>query len=177
MLPILLRPNQRLMAREITIYSLYKLTASDHSEEYLLLRTEQPSYSNANQSQENAGLNIETKKRQLLLKSYINHKKRNPEIEFIGELQLPPFGDKLYADKGNFRLIVCYQQTEFGKPWIILGNTNTISDFQKELADDNDMLSLKPIGPVEKIEAMFITENDFDLSSIENYDTRDMRDL
>ena len=165
------------MASGITIYSLYKLSKIEVVDEYLLLRTEQPSYSNANQNQENEGFEIEQQKRKFLLNSYIDLNAKNAEIEFIGELQLPPIGEKLYAEKGLFKLPIFYQQIEYGKHWIILGSANTIVDFEKELADDDDLLSLKPIGAIMQVDATFITENDFDLSSIKNYDAKDMRDL
>jgi hypothetical protein len=166
------------MAHLIKIFSLYKLTLSDRNDEYVLLRTEQPSYSNASQGQENFALAIEAQKRKLLLSLYINQNAKGSQIEFIGVMHGSPFGDKLYSDKGQFKLPIFYQHTDYGKPWIILSNSNTISDFETELAEDvTDLESLKPSGPVKEVNATFITENDFDLSEIKNYDTKDIRDL
>lgn len=165
------------MASLINIFSLYKLTLSDEGEEYLLLRTEQPSYSNADQVQENFANQIETQKRQLLLSLYINQYAKCSQVEFIGELQECPFGDRLYSDKGRFKLPIFYQHTEHGYPWIILGNANSISDFENELKEDSDLMSLKPTGTIKQIDASFITENDFDLSEINNYNARDIRDI
>ena len=161
------------MARQITIFSLYKLTLLDKSAEYLLLRTEQASYSNADQGQEDLAIQIETDKRKLLLSLYCNKYSKDSRIEFIGELQLFPIGDKLYADKGLFKLPIFYQQTKYGSPWIILGNSSTISDFEKELNEDSDLLSLKPTGKINQVDATFITENDFDLSEVKNYNAKD----
>jgi len=165
------------MAGQIEIFSLYKLTIHNKNAEYVLVRTEQPSYSNASQVQEDLAYQIESQKRQLLLASYINLYAKDSQIEFMGELQISPFGDRLYLDKGLFKLPIFYQQTEYGKSWIILGNANSISDFEKELSDYSDLLSLKPTGPINQVEATLITENDFDLSEIKYYDAKDMRDL
>ena len=137
----------------------------------------QPGYSNTEQGQEDLANQIETKKRQLLLNFYINRYAKDSQIEFIGELQECPFGDRLYSDKGRFKLPVFYQNTEYGSPWIILGTANNISDFEKELMNDSDLLSLRPTGAIKQIDATFITENDFDLSEIKNYNAKDIRDL
>lgn len=165
------------MAILLEIFSLYKLTFSGNSIEYLLLRTEKPSYSNTDQGQEDIANQIETEKRHLLLNSYINQRAKASQIDFIGELQDIPIGDKLSSKNGQFRLSVFYQQTSYGFPWIILGSAENVDSFEKELKDDSDLLSLRPIGAIKQIEATLITENDFDLSEIKNYDAKDIRDI
>jgi hypothetical protein len=47
-------------------------------------------------------------------------------------------------------------------------NANSDTEFLTELDDDEDLLGLKSIGQLKQIKAMFITENDFYLSKIEN---------
>jgi hypothetical protein len=165
------------MASLLEIFSLYKLTLPNKGEEYLLLRTEQPSYSNADQRQEDVAIQIETQKRQLLLSLYINQFAKDSQIEFVGELQECPIGDRLYSDKGQFNLPIFFQHTDYEHPWIILGNANSMSDFEKELKKDCDLMSLKPIGTIKQIDANFITENDFDLSVIKNYNVKDIREI
>lgn len=165
------------MAILLEIFSLYKLILPDDSIDYLLLRTEKPGYSNADQGQEEIANQIEAEKRRLILDLYINNHVRAIQIEFLGELQEIPIGDELLSDKGQFRLSVFYQQTEYGFPWIILGCAENRDAFKKELQDDSDLLSLRPTGAIKQIDATFITENDFDLSAIKNYITKDVRDL
>ena len=165
------------MAILLEIFSLYKLTLSDNSIEYLLLRTEQPGYSNADQRQEDIANQIETEKRQLLLNLYINQSAKDSQIEFIGELQDVPIGDKLFSEKGLFKLSVFYQQTEYGFPWIILGNAEDVDSFEKEIKEDHDLLSLRPTGAIKQIDAILITENDFDLSEVKNFKAKDIRDI
>jgi hypothetical protein len=165
------------MATLIDIFSLYKLTLLDKSIEYVLIRTKQPSYSNADKGQEDLANRIETEKRHLLLSLYTNKYAKDSQVEFIGELQECPLGDILYSDKGQFKLLIFFQQTAYGYPWIILGNANNILDFEKELKEDCDLIALKPTGGIKQIEAYFITENDFDLSEIKNYNAKDIRDI
>jgi len=151
------------MAVSLQIFSLYKLILPDGSNEYLLLRTEQPSYSNTDQGQEDIANKIEAQKRQLLLNAYINQHASVSQSEFVGELHHPPIGEKLFSEKGLFRLSIFYQQTEYGFPWIILGNAGNVNSFERELKDDDELLSLRPTGSIEQVEAIFVTENDFDL--------------
>ena len=165
------------MAILLEIFSLYQFTSIDNSIEYLLLRTSQPAYSNANQRQEEIAIQIEMEKRQLLLNLYCNQYAKNAQIEFIGELQQVPIGEKLFSEIGKFRIPIFYQQTEYGFPWIILGNAASIESFEKELKEDCDLLSLKPTGAVKSIDTVFITENDFDLSQIKNFNAKDIRDI
>lgn len=159
------------MASELKIFTIYSI---QKEEKYFLLQTERPGFSNASQIQENAADKIEQNKREYILtqigKNYNRNDKTN--FEFIGEFQGYPIGDKLYADKGNIELNIYYMATESGWPWIILGTANSETGFLTELNDDDDLLRLKPIGAVKLIKAIFLTEQDFDLSEIDNSETK-----
>lgn len=150
------------MASEIKIFSIYKIQNED---KYYLLRTEQPSFSNASQIQEDLANKIEQNKREYILNQISKslNKINKTNFDFIGEFQGFPIGDKLYFDNGNFELNLYYLETEFGKPWIVIGNANNETDFLTELNDDEDLLYLKPVGKPKQINATFITENDFNL--------------
>ncbi|UUC43939.1 hypothetical protein [Flavobacterium cerinum] len=162
------------MASELTIFYLY---STQNEEKYFLLRTERPGFSNASQVQEDLGNQIEQLKRDFILaeigKKY--HQNGQVNFELIGEFQGDPIGEKLYHDNGNLELNVYYMETEFGKPWIIIGEANSETAFLTELNDDSDLLRLNPVGQPKQITATFITENDFDLSEIENAKTKDLR--
>ncbi|MDR1157392.1 MAG: hypothetical protein LBK75_03675 [Oscillospiraceae bacterium] len=150
------------MAVELKIFSIYKVPAAD---KYYLLRTERPGFSNASQDEEALAVGDEQSRRNHLLEQIgkTHNLKAPADFEFIGELQGCPIGDKLYAGSGNQELNIYYMETEFGPPWIIIGNTNSEPEFSAELNNDEDLLRLKPIGRVKQIKATFITENGFDL--------------
>lgn len=151
------------MASELTIYSIYY---SQMEKKYFLLRTERPCFTNSSQIQEDLANELEQNKRasilDLIWEKYEYQGKTN--FEFIGEFQGSPIGDKLYLENGNFELEIFYLETEFGKPWIIIGNENSEVSFLKELNDDDDLLRLGPIGKPKQIKVTFVTENDFHLS-------------
>lgn len=153
------------MASELKIFSIYK---TQNEDKYYLLRTERPSFSNASQTQENLADKIEQNKREYILDQIGKNYDQNQQVNFdlIGEFQGYPIGDKLYLQSGNLELNIYYLETEFGKQWIIIGNANSEKEFLTELNDDEDLLRLKPVGQPKQIKAIFVTENDFDLSKI-----------
>ena len=148
------------MASKMNIFSIYK---AQNSENYYLIRTERPSFSNFSQNQENLAYSIEQDKRNYILLQIKSANSKNLiDFEFIGELQNNPIGDRLYAHNGSSGLNIYYMETEFGQPWIIIGNASSETEFLAELNEDEDLLKLKPIGKPKHIEATFITENDFE---------------
>lgn len=50
-------------------------------------------------------------------------------------------------------------QTDFGKPWIVLGTADSEAEFLAKLEDDEDFQALKPIEKPTKIDAYFVTQN------------------
>lgn len=163
------------MASELTIFSIYK---TPNEEKYFLLRTERPGFSNASQIQENLAYEIEQQKRDYILKQIGENYNPNDKTNFerIGEFQDYPIGDKLYLGNGNLELDMYYMETESGKPWVILGTANSETEFLTELNDDDDLLRLNPVGQPKLIQVTFLTENDFDLSHIEQYNAKDLRE-
>jgi hypothetical protein len=151
------------MASDLKIFSIYKV---QNIEKYYLLRTERPGFSNVSQSEQDEAENVEQNKREHILKligeTYESTGKTL--LDFIGEFQGFPVGDKLYSKNGKIELDVYFLETAFGRPWIIVGTANSETAFLAGLNDDEESLGLKPIGQPKKISAIFITENDFDLS-------------
>ncbi|MEL1244801.1 hypothetical protein AAEO56_11055 [Flavobacterium sp. DGU11] len=138
------------MAAELQIYSIYKLQDED---KYYLLRTERPAFSNASQSEEDAAGTAEQNNRSRMLKHI------SPDgFELIGELQNSPVGEALYAASGKRGLDIYYMETEFGHPWVVLGNATSEEEFLSALDDDEDLLRLQPIGRPVKITVDFLTE-------------------
>jgi len=127
------------MASKLRIFSIYKTQDRD---KYFLLRTERPYFSNVSQDQENFAINIEQNKREYILDQIGKNLTQNSktDFDFIGEFQGYPIGDKLYLDNGNLELNIYFLETEFGQPWIIIGNANSETEFLTELNEDEDLL-------------------------------------
>ncbi|MGX7668766.1 hypothetical protein [Flavobacterium pedocola] len=162
------------MASELNIYSLYKLQNED---KYYLLRTERPGFSNASQNQEDLAHSIEENKRDYILKLIKQKYNEGHEVTFdlIGKSEDYAIGDKLYVDRGGFDLNLYYLESEFGKPWILIGNSDSETDFLKEINDDDDLSGFNPEGKPKNILVTFVTENDFDLSKLAYFNTKDVR--
>ena len=153
------------MAGNFYIFSLYKIHNED---KFFLIRTQKPSFSNTSESDEEAAEKIENEKRTYILdqiKSRYTHH-NTAHLDCVGKLQNYPIGDKLYLNNANFELDIFYLETEFGWPWIILGNADSENEFLSELNDDEDLLRLKPLGDVKHIKALFLTENDFNFTEL-----------
>lgn len=161
------------MASELTIFSIYKIKDED---KYFLLRTEQPSYSNASQNQEGLADKIEQDKRELILDLIAKkHSQNKTDFKFIGELQGYPIGEKLYSENGNLELNIYFMETALGHPWIIIGNSQSETEFLAALYDDDELVELRPVGKPKQLKATFLTENDFDLSTINRFNIKDVR--
>lgn len=146
------------MAGKLKIFSIYRVPIAD---KYYLIRTERPGFSNASQNQEALAVDIEQGERNHVLESIgeVYSFKSPTDFDFIGELHGNPIGDKLYGDCGNEELNIYYMETEFGRPWLIIGNAGSEAEFLAELKDDEDLLRRKPIGQPKQIKATFVTKD------------------
>lgn len=79
----------------------------------------------------------------------------------IGEIQGYPVGDALYSAKGNTKMEIYYAKTQFGHPWIILGDAISEEAFLCEVEADEDFQSMELQGQPVKITVTYLTENDF----------------
>jgi len=170
------------MASQIDIWSLYKFRLPDDSEEYVLIRTSQPSYPNWSQTQENFAGQIEMEKRERLLELFCQSKnlvyKRN--FSFIGEFNGYPESGLLTTLSGLFRLGIYYAETEYGHPWIILDcheSEIAFLNYFKSEEYEKDYGAVKIKGKPIQVDVFVITENDFDLSSVKHFDLKDTRPL
>lgn len=145
------------MAAEHYIFSIYK-TIDD--ERYFVLRTVLPEFNNASQNDEDESWEAESKSRSLLLEALKNRENGN-NFERIGELHGFPIGDIFYSEHDQLQIPVYYIHTDFGKPWIVFGTANSEEEFLTELAEDEDLQALNPIGEIKKINADFIIQNEF----------------
>jgi hypothetical protein len=143
------------MASRLPIYSIYKLGRLGH---YYVLQTEQPSYSNVSQSQQDAAQQIEQESRQRLLTQLLQALPLEERLlcEFIGELQDLPVGDALYTAPNYTELPVYYLHTQYGYPWIILGSADSEKEFLAEVEATEELMALQPSGPLIKIVATLV---------------------
>jgi hypothetical protein len=149
------------MASRLLIYSIYKLGRTGR---YYLLQTEQPSYSNTSQSEQDLAQGIEQQSRQRLLAQLLQALPLEERLlcEFIGELQDWPVGDALYTAPNYTELPVYYLATHYGHPWIILGSANSEKEFLAEVEATEELVALQPSGPLIKIVATLVRAQNAD---------------
>ena len=145
----------------------------------MIIRTIRPGYANYNANHESLSLEIEMAKRTMILSSYMAMGKRSQaSLNHVGEFHLNPSGTPdLQTVAGFSKVQVSYIYSSYGFPWIILGSFANTSDFLQELADDEDLSSLRPEGTPSRVDAIVLAEEDFDLSEVQYHDIRDLRNL
>jgi hypothetical protein len=157
------------MGTYLQIFHLYKLTNGKS----LLLKISRSGYSSSNQYQENKALETTISKQKLLLKKYTEIQKTSVK-KYIGELQGLPEGDLLYSKFGKTNIKnLWYIKTKYGHPWIFISLASNSNEFwsitTEEDFADNGMSKNDLIPPAIHIKTTdFVTEYDFDLSSIPN---------
>lgn len=165
------------MGINLETYFLYKLGKN----KALLIRANRPGYNNANQNQANLAEEILDSKVKLLLGKYLEDK-INSQPEFIGEFQGLPEGDVLYEEHGALNLRnLRYSTTRYGENFIFISIAGNEDEFLKIISEedfaDNGFTKDDINLPSRSIELTdFITENDFDLSSIPDAYTFDLGD-
>jgi hypothetical protein len=165
------------MGINLKTYFLYQLGKN----KALLIRANRPAYSNTRQDQEYEAEGILESKVKLLLEKYLLDKK-NLDPKFIGEFQALPEGDVLYEKHGTTNLInLRYTTTRYAKNYLFISIANNEEEFLKIISEedfaDNGFVQEDINLPSLSIESTdFITENDFDLSSIPSAYTFDLND-
>lgn len=165
------------MGINLETYILYKL----ENNKGLLIRAKRPGYNNANQNQEIQSEQILDSKVKLLLEKYLADIP-NVQPQFIGEFQGLPEGDVLYEKHGarNVRKLR-YATTRYGKNFIFISLADNEDEFLKIISEDdfadNGFVKEDINLPSLLFELTdFITENDYDLSSIPDAYTFDLED-
>ncbi|MBS9461578.1 hypothetical protein KIM67_04090 [Flagellimonas sp. 389] len=156
------------MGIELEIFYLYKITSDENKETNVLIRCTREEFPNYSQTKENqVNKDVESKK-DVLLKSFIIQNlvanKENTKVEFLGEMQVNTFGDELYEIE-NKELTIYVADTEYGFPWITIGQADSKMDFTKKMKDDEiydsemGILSLNPkVETLRKLKIELITE-------------------
>lgn len=168
------------MAIPHQIYSLYKLPISN---QHLLTRAFCPGYSNANANQERKAYTILGHKQQLLLEYYSQQKAIDAsKLVLMGTFSGLPEGDALYEEQGTtFTQALWYVPTNLKYNTVYLSLAENEAAFWEatEEPDFADIGLTKEalIPPAILLEQVdFITDQDYDLSSIPHYNTIDLED-
>lgn len=166
------------MASQITIYSIYKIIhLNAQHDKYLLIKTIRPGYSNCNAAHVELSLEIEQSKRNALLLNFIRYQGYavNTLTNLLGEFHSEPSGNlELHSSRGLIDVTISYVNTSYGFPWVILGGFENGTDLLNELSECENYEMLNPIGQPTTIKAVLVTENDFHLSNIKDYDVRNI---
>ena len=156
--------REQQMGIPLDIFSLYRLQDEDaNCQHYLLLRVEQPEFSNADEGDYAHAVDVADKKRSALIEVYEAEMLADECVgqhltNLVGELQAPPTGDELFEEYGGFYVDLWIAETRFGHPWVVLGTAETEEEFWREVEQDENLSSLGVIRPAKKQRAYFLTE-------------------
>ena len=137
---------------ELWIYSLVCFANAERMcEHHLLLRATRPSFSNASQSDEARASDLADTERERLTERYrvgvlAERCGARHEHRLVGELQLCPIGEELYADEPVLDLPIWVADMRFGPRWVILGTAESEAAFWREVEEDDDLLPLITLG-------------------------------
>ncbi len=152
------------MGIPLDIFSLYQLqnegTGCRH---HLLLRVEQPAFSNADEGEYAHAVDVADRKRRVLIEAYeaealVVECAERHTAKLLGELQARPVGDELSGESDGFHVDLWIAETRFGHPWVVLGTAENEEEFWRAVKQDEDLSSLDASRPATKQRAYFLTE-------------------
>jgi hypothetical protein len=152
------------MGIPLNIFSLYQLQSVDtNCRHYLLLRVEQPAFSNADEDDYAHAVDVADKKRSALIEVYeteilADQCARRHLVKLVGELQAYPTGDTLFAECGGCYVDLWIAETRFGHPWVVLGTAANEAEFWRQVEQDEDLSTLGASMPAKKQRVYFLTE-------------------
>jgi hypothetical protein len=152
------------MGIPLDIFSLYLLRREDEGcRHHLLLRVEQPEFSNADEGDYGRAVEAAERKRRALIEAY----EAGPlagvcggphTAALVGELQSQPAGDELFEGRGGFDVDLWVAETRFGRPWVALGAAESEEEFWRAVERDENLSALGAVGPARKVRAYFVDE-------------------
>ena len=154
------------MGIPLTIFSLYALeNAGAGCRHHLLLRVEQPEFSNADAGDYDRAADAAETRRRALIRAYAagvlaRSCAASHEPRLVGELQSAPAGGELIGTPGGREVEVWVAETRFGHPWVVMGTAEDEDAFWREVERDDDLAGLGPIRPAVMRRAWFVTEQD-----------------
>lgn len=154
------------MGIPLEILSLYQFqNEGTHCHHYLLLKVEQPEFSNADEGEYGDAIAIADQKRRTLIEVYqteilANECAEPHEVSLIGELQAYPVGDELFKEHGGFYIDLWVAKTRFGFPWVVMGIAEDEETFWREVEQNENLSSLGASRPASKKQVFFLTESE-----------------
>ena len=154
------------MGIPLTIFSLYRLDGEgDASPRYLLLRVPQQGFGNADAGEYDAVVDAAEARRRRLISVYMTDvlARECPvahTTQLVGELQSYPVGEAPSDGPGGVGVELWVAQTRYGAPWVVLGTAESEDAFWREVEANDDLSSLGPIRPAERLRAHFLADDD-----------------
>ncbi|HEX6747551.1 MAG TPA: hypothetical protein VF092_09710 [Longimicrobium sp.] len=152
------------MGIPLTVFTLHCF-AGVSCAHYLLVRVEQPEYSNADEGDFLRAVLVADAKREALVRTYesgvlASECPASHEIGLIGELQSYPVGEELIDSPGGRFVDLWVAETRHGAPWVVMGTAADEDAFWREVDADEDLASLGPLRPAVRWRAFFVAESD-----------------
>ncbi|HEX2081084.1 MAG TPA: hypothetical protein VHG08_25505 [Longimicrobium sp.] len=154
------------MGIPLTIFDLYRLDGDGEAcPHHLLLRVEQPGFSNADAAEYDHAVQLADARRRALIGRYQARvlARDCPAVHtahLVGEMQAWPPGGGLADGPGGVYVDLWIAQTRFGAPWVVLGTAESEEAFWREVENDDDLAGLGPIRPALRERAFFLTDAD-----------------
>jgi hypothetical protein len=153
------------MGIPLTVFTLHRLRNEGAGcLHHLLLKVEQPAFSNADAGAYDHAVEVAEGKRRVLIRAYeemLTGECAAPhEVSLVGELQAWPAGDELIDGRRGYDVDLWVAETRFGHPWVVLGTAESEEAFWREVAADEDLARLDPVRPAVRHRAFFLAEEE-----------------
>lgn len=153
------------MGTPLDVFSLYQLQSEDaNCQHYLLLRVEQPAFSNADEGDYAHAVDVANQMRSALIETYkatilADKCPTQHRVNLVGELQAHPTGEELYEERGGCYIDLWLAETRFGHPWVVLGTAENEAEFRSAVKQDEELSRLGAQMPATRLRAYFLTDN------------------
>ena len=150
------------MGIALDTFSLHRLEGAA-CRHYLLLRVEQPEFSNADEGDYARAVDAADEKRSALIAAYeagalAAECAGRHTASLVGELQSYPAGGELFDGRGGFYINLWVAETRFGHPWVAMGAAEDEEEFWLEVERDENLSGLGARRPAKMRRAYFLTE-------------------
>lgn len=152
------------MGIPLDVFSLYRLhNEGAHCHHYLLLKVEQPAFSNADEGEYDNVVEVADRKRSNLIEVYeaeiLADQCGGPhEVALLGELQASPTGDDLFEESAGREVDLWITETGYGHPWVVMGTAASEEAFWVAVEEDEDLWCLGAVKPARNQRVYFLTE-------------------
>ncbi|WP_020470574.1 hypothetical protein [Zavarzinella formosa] len=150
------------MAGPIDIYDLVRFAnEAAGCVHHLLLKVTQAEYPNWNETKSAIVHDEMTRRRDQLIESFRSQMLPQTcphahHAEIVGEFQDYPLGDVFYEGGDHPVLDIWVASTKYGSHWIVLGVADSEEDFWRQVAENEDLISLGPIPPARQVRVHFL---------------------